>query len=119
MQLVPAEQGTTCTLAIEGAACGAPAAVVDLEVRSGASEDDGFRCQQHLPLYKTTIVVWSHYPTGEDEEEMDLIGVAREATDGMMYTPLGNTWVRVDDPEADPDFDAGARAFFTDPRNQQ
>jgi hypothetical protein len=50
MKLIPAEEGKTCTLPVDGGVCGAPAVVTDLDIASGQGDDDGLRCHEHRPV---------------------------------------------------------------------
>jgi hypothetical protein len=60
------------------------------------------------PLYKTTIIIWSEF---DPHENMELVDLAQEATDGMAYC---TSMVRklVKDPSKDKDWDG--TEFFHD-----
>ena len=54
-------------------------------------------------LYKTTIIVWSRYDPSA--AEMELVDLARDATDGEAYCPVLRPSVLVAEPAKDPDWD--------------
>lgn len=64
-------------------------------------------------LWKTTIVIWSKEDPSHKYEIVDL---AREATDGMMYCS-NMIAVPVEDPKNDPDWDG--TEFFDEEENEQ
>lgn len=65
------------------------------------------------PLYKSVIVIWSEY----DPSYTELEDLARDAVSGDSYCATSKS-VRVENPEADPDWD-GTEFFGTNDESDE
>lgn len=63
----------------------------------------------HVPLYKTTVVIWSAY----DGTKMELSSLADQAENGNAICTVFRS-ERVADPASDPQFTPDARDFFSE-----
>lgn len=66
-------------------------------------------------LNKTVIVIWTR-PDDINPDKLELVDLAREATDGLAYCSASRTTL-VADPSSDPDWDG--TEFFDDGTDEE